>query len=116
MARFGSGLRDSYGTTSLRAGYQANSVITSGDKHGWRWSVFGGADGYALAHYIPLDGNTFGGTRSVDREDLVGSFSYGLSFTKGDFSISFVQTAFTKLFRTQSVNDRFATLSFGWKF
>ena len=94
----------------------AHAVIADSGKDRWKWSLYASGDGYAVAQYLPLDGNTFRDSRSVDREDLVGSFTYGFTLGRGNFAFSYSQTVFTKSFATQKNNDEFASLAVSWKF
>ncbi len=115
-ARIGTDLKAGFGASSMRSGYLANAVIRTSSEDRWKWSIYVSGDGYAVAQYLPLDGNTFRDSRSVDREDLVGSLTYGFTLGRGNFAFSFSQTNFTKSFATQKTNDEFASLAVSWRF
>lgn len=115
-ARIGTDLKSGFGASSMRAGYLANAVIGDDAEGRWKFSLYASGDGYAVAQYLPLDGNTFRDSRSVEREDLVGSFTYGFTLGRGNFAFSSSQTIFTKSFANQKTNDEFSSLAISWKF
>ena len=78
--------------------------------------VFARADGFAVAHNIFLDGNTFGDSPSVDRKWLVGELSVGaaVNYKNTKFAYAFVYR--TEEFSGQKEAQVFGTVSVNFAF
>jgi hypothetical protein len=109
-------LVDALGTTALREGLNAASVVGVGPVVGWSLSCFGGVGAHASVHYLPLDGTVFEDSRSVDTEPFLGSATLGVAVRRGRLSLSVATTFTTKAFETQEESAEFGTLSVSWCF
>jgi hypothetical protein len=107
-------LVDALGGTALREGLNAASTVAVGPVPGWSVSLFCGAAGYGVLHYLPLDGNVFRDSRSVDSEPFIGMGSFGVSVRRGRFAGSLAATFYTETFDTARRNAEFGTLSLSW--
>jgi lipid A 3-O-deacylase len=79
--------------------------------------AFGGLDGRAVGYDITLDGNTFSGGPSVDKNIFVGDVSWGFAFQ----IFHHIEMTYTRIIRTeqfsgQNNNDIFGSLTFKGKF
>ena len=78
VARAGFGLPSSYGNATLRTGGSSQFVGAAPDPgEGWRVFAYLGVNGFAVARFLPTDGNTFEDSPSVDRNTLTGMISGG---------------------------------------
>jgi lipid A 3-O-deacylase len=102
------------GTTSLREGFNAVSTVGVGPVHGWSVSFFGGAGGFGVAHYLPLDGTVFKDSRSVDTKPFVGTGSLGFAVRHQSIVVSLAASYSTKAFDAQKKAAEFGTLSVSW--
>ncbi|MEO8894407.1 MAG: lipid A-modifier LpxR family protein, partial [Rhizomicrobium sp.] len=71
--------------------------------------------GRAVARNLFLDGNSFGTSRSVEKEIFVGEVSFGGALDLEQFRLSFVHVIRSREYRTQSGFDQFGTLSLAVK-
>jgi hypothetical protein len=93
------------------------AISGMGDKSNqWRWSLFSGVEGKAVAHDIFLDGNTFATSYSVDKKPFVADLSIGAAITKNRLKISYTTTYRTREFETQRHPDIFGSVGFAIKF
>lgn len=104
--RFGLNLPSDFGVQLARAGSVGGTPTDDLDprvslKHNFSIFVFGAADGRAIARDLFLDGNTFRDSRSVDREDFVADFSYGVGLIAGRWQLTYTQVRRTREFKTQ---------------
>lgn len=107
-------LPDSFATTRLRYGFSAASTMGSGPSNAWSVSFYAGISGFAVAHYLPLDGTVFRDSRSVDSRPFIGSASAGIAVRHNGFAFSLGQTFFTKTFEQERAAAEFGTLSMSW--
>jgi hypothetical protein len=62
----------------LRTGGSSQFVGAAPDPgEGWRFFAYLGLNGYAVARFLPTDGNTFTDSPSVDRNTTIGLISGG---------------------------------------
>lgn len=111
---FGWNLSDALGMSTLRQGVTTATTIGGGPVDRWSISFFAGATGFAVGHYLPLDGTVFRKSRSVDSKPFVGLLTAGLAIRRGRFVFSMASTYFTKRFATERQNTEFGTLSISW--
>lgn len=104
-------LADALGGAALRQGLSTTPVIGAGPQDSWSFSFFFGLGGFAAAHYLPLDGNLFRDSRSVDSEPFIGTVSGGLSLRYGHFVLGLGQSYFTRSFETERNRPEFGTLA-----
>jgi hypothetical protein len=74
-------------------------------------SAYGGLGGFAVAHYLPLDGTVFRDSRSVESEPLVGFLTGGVALRYGRFSFSYQVSAFSDQFEGQRSPTEFGSLA-----
>jgi lipid A 3-O-deacylase len=75
------------------------------------WYLFAGIEGRAVARNIFLDGNTFGDSRSVDKEPLVGDLQFGVVLDLSGTRLSYTHVLRTREFTTQHGNDGFGAIA-----
>nr|NJM02881.1 lipid A deacylase LpxR family protein [Desulfobacula sp.] len=107
-------LVDAFGGAALRTGFNAASTVGIGPVDNLSVAFFGSLGGFAVAHYLPLDGTVFTDSRSVDTEPFVGMASCGFSVRQGRFALSFSTSFFTETFETERNNAEFGTVSLSW--
>ena len=74
--------------------------------------VFGGVAGRAVGHDITLDGNSFRGGPSVDKNICVGDLSWGFAVRMfRHIEMAYTRTVRTKEFRGQAGNDIFGSFT-----
>ncbi|HED66433.1 MAG TPA: lipid A deacylase LpxR family protein [Planctomycetes bacterium] len=112
--RWGRNLTDSYGTQSLRAGTQSNSVVLTPPAKPFGWNLFVGTQGFLAGRFLPQDGNTFIDSRGVDTETLVGSASFGfvVNYKRVLMTVSF--TAFSDTFEGQKQAMEYGSFLLTW--
>jgi len=113
---YGWNLARSIGLLSIRRGLDPFSGDAPGASEHWSCSFYAGAGGFAVAHYMPLDGPLFRDASSVESEPLVGFVSGGFSMTHGRFTLACLATFFGPTFETQRNNTDFGTLTLSWTF
>jgi lipid A 3-O-deacylase len=111
---FGWNLVDALGGTALRAGLNSAATAGVGPVSGWSIAFFAGAAGYGVARYLPLDGDVFRDSRSVDTKSYVGQRSAGFSVRHRGFVMSLAVTHFTPTFESERAKPDFGTLSVSW--
>jgi len=109
-------LPPSIGLLSIRRGVDPFVDVESGDLRPWSLSTYVGAGGFAVGHYLPLDGTLTRDGPSVDSEPFVGFVSVGLTLRLSEFTLSYLLTTFGDAFETQRENTDYGTLSLAWNF
>ncbi len=109
-------LSDALAFAALRNGISTMTTVGSGRQEHWTLSLFAGVTGFAVGHYLPLDGTVFHDSRSVDTTRLVGQVTGGFALRKRAFVMSFSQTYFSETFATERERSEFGTLSLSWYF
>lgn len=114
--RAGVNLPDNFGTSAI-----SPSTVTSTPVDGILsaerpWfdlgvHVFARVDGRAVANNIFLDGNTFGGSPSVERNILVADLSVGLAVNYKNTELAFALVYRTEEFRGEDSGQIFGTVS-----
>ncbi len=78
----------------------------------WGGYAFARLHGRAVQHNIFLDGNTYRDSRSVDKENFVGEFEFGVAAQLGKHvQLGWSWTALTDEYETDGANDSYATVS-----
>ena len=105
---------DVFGGAALRTGLNAASTVGAGPLDRWSIAFFGGLGGYAVLHYLPLDGTVFRDSRSVDSKPLIGTGSLGFSVRRGRIALGIAATFLTKTFDEERRNAEFGSVSLSW--
>lgn len=104
--RAGWNVADDFGSDSLRPGSARTVRAAPSPGNAFGAYVFAGVRGRAIARDIFLDGNTFADSHSVDKEALVGDFSYGLRICISDtVNLGYTQVVRTREFDGQSAHS-----------
>lgn len=107
--RFGHNLPRDYGPPRIEPAMPSASDFYSAS--GFRWYLFAGLEGRAVARNIFLDGNTFRDSDSVKKRYLVGDFQAGLVMDWHDWRLSYTHVARSHEFRSQRDSDVFGAFS-----
>lgn len=110
-ARIGTDLRPDNLPDQADPALPGAGAAVAGRNDVW-WYVFAGVHGRALARNLLLDGNTFRGSRSVDRHILVGDLSGGLAVNYGRLRVAYTQVLRSSEFDDGRV-DTFGMLTAG---
>jgi hypothetical protein len=117
MLRFGQSLKADYGPARIRPSSSGTTYFNRDAMNSpFGYYFYVAAQGRAVGHNIFLDGNTFEGSRSVDKKPLVGDLSAGLALFWSDaFRLDGSVTFRTKEFDGQHGNTMMAgfNMSFG---
>ena len=113
-SELGWNLPPSIGLLSMRRGL--DPFVDPGAGGPWSFSLYFGAGGFAVGHYLPLDGTVFSDSPSVGSEPLVGFLSGGLTLRIKRFTVGYLLTSFTDAFETQRRSTDYGTLSISWTF
>lgn len=118
LLRFGQHLKADYGAPRIRPSLSGTGYFNPSAMTGWfGWYVYGGVQGRAVARNIMLDGNTFGDSRSVDKNVLVGDAVLGLAlFTRDALRLDLAYTMRSKEFDRQQSAGHFGGINLGWQF
>ena len=84
-------------------------------KH-WSFSINLAGAGSAVARDIFLDGNTFSDSHSVEKENFIYYYSYGMTLRYQRFVLDFIQVKNSKKFKLQEKGHGVGTLIFSWLF
>ena len=115
--RVGWNLPDPLGSTSPQRGLTTEAFRSGKDGRGWRLGFSAGVEGFAIAHYLPLDGNVFRKSRSVDdRAPFVASGRFGVDLGIGAFGMSVSFQKFTETFKAERSDNEYGTVTFSWSF
>jgi hypothetical protein len=111
-ARIGWNLPGDFGSCPIRPGCETNSGDIRGKTEGlFGAHVFTAVDGRVVLRDIFLDGNTFGGSPSVEKEFFVADVMAGVAVEYGKFKMSYSYVLRTKQFKAQQNNQIFGTIS-----
>jgi hypothetical protein len=110
-ARIGYNLPDDFGPGRLRD-FADHTGNHDGDFSAY---IFGRVEGRAVARNIFLDGNTLGGSLSVDRQEFVAEASVGVEAQYKGFYASWTLTGFTEEFSGQSGGNVTGQYMFGYR-
>lgn len=112
----GKGLEDTLGTASLGQGLGSIVGIGSKPTDEWKVSAYAGIGGYAVGHYLPLDGTVFRDSRSVDADPYLAFGSLGVTARYKKLIASFGLTFGATPFEDQDDDIDYGALSIGWHF
>jgi len=110
--RGGNRLPAAYTEESRRSGLDSGLVVHG--PHGERETLYGLLDVAVrgVARWLPLDGNTFSSSPSVDKKPFVGTVHAALVCGYDSWQLSVSATASTDLYEGQPGVSRFGTVSF----
>lgn len=112
--RYGSRLPDDLGPPRIQPGNSGTGDFSPAP--GFRWYLFAGVEGRAVARNIFLDGNTFRDSRSVDKKPFVGDLQFGLVLDWSAVRLSYTHIQRSREFETQDGNDEFGAMTVSVKF
>jgi hypothetical protein len=111
--RIGQGLERDFGVPRIRPAI-ADSPVPVGE--GFGWYLFGGVGGYAVAHDIFLDGNTWRDSRHTDLRPFVGDLEAGAAIFWHNIRLSYTQVWRSKEFVAQPKAFTFGAFSLSFAF
>lgn len=114
--RFGADIPDDYGPPLVRPSRTGSDWFAADRASPVGWYFFAGVEGRAVARDIFLDGNTFADSRSVDKNNFVGSLQFGGAITFRQTRISLTQIVRTREFKGQPEPDSFLSLAVSTRF
>ncbi len=108
--RLGWNIPQDFGACLIRPGGDTNAPTGKTDsrlskQHPVGIHIFGAVDGRAILRDIFLEGNTFGRSHYVDREDYVADMIAGVSLNIYRFKLTYAQALRTKEFDCQKENQ-----------
>ncbi|MEM6898299.1 MAG: lipid A deacylase LpxR family protein [Pseudomonadota bacterium] len=112
----GNGLENTLGTASLGQGLGSIVGIGSKPTDEWKVSAYAGIGGYAVGHYLPLDGTVFRDSRSVDADPYLAFGSLGVTARYKKLVASFGLTFGATPFEDEDDDIDYGALSIGWHF
>jgi lipid A 3-O-deacylase len=114
--RLGYNLPPDFGVQTIDSPASANGGLTRNTPW-WFAYAFGGIDGRAVGLDITLDGNSFRGGPSVEKNILVGDLSWGAALQIFQHvEITYTRVIRTEQFRGQDGNDIFGSITVKGKF
>lgn len=115
IVRFGQGLEVDYGPPMIRPKLSGRTFFDRAPRP-FDWYFFAGATGRFVARDIFLDGNTFRDSPSVDKKNVVGTFSAGAAAVYHGVRLTFSYVFNTREFDGQVSPDRFGAVSLSFRF
>jgi len=106
MFRLGTQLRNDFAPPSVHPGFPGTPLFHT--ERSYSWYLYAGFEGRLVGRNIFLDGNTFSDSHSVDKEEWVGDYQYGLVFR-----IKRVRVALTHIYRTKEFTTQIDDTQFG---
>lgn len=114
--RLGWNLPQDFGVQIIDSPASVNGGLTRQTPESFAY-VFGGLDGRAVGHDITLDGNTFRGGPSVDKNYFVADLSWGVAFQIFRHTeITYTRVIRTEEFHGQNRADIFGSVTIKGKF
>ena len=113
---FGWNLPTAFGGRKLFQGFDPALTVGTGPQKGWSLAFYGGLGGYGIAHFLPLDGNVFRDSRSVDSNPWLGVANAGVSFRYKRLAMNAGVTYYTETFETERERVNFGTFEIAWYF
>lgn len=113
--RMGSRLPNDFGTAPIRPGGDSNAPLAEGAAarrlDTAAVHVFIAADARVVVRDIFLDGNTFGDSHHVDKKNLVGDLSAGLTWQWPGVKLTYAYYLRSREFKTQVSTHRYGSLT-----
>ena len=114
--RLGHNLPRDFGVQIIDSPASVNGGLTRETPASFAY-LFGGLDGRVVGHDVTLDGNTFRGGPSVEKEILVADISWGFAIQIFKHTeITYTRTIRTQEFRGQQGKDIFGSITIKGKF
>ena len=120
FVRLGWNIPKDFGVSSIDLG--ADPGIPNYDKyqdrllHHWSFSINLAAAGSAVARDIFLDGNTFTKSHSVEKENFIYYYGYGMTLRYQRFVLDFIQVENSKKFKLEKKGHGVGTIIISWLF
>jgi hypothetical protein len=119
--RFGWNLPENFGSCPIRPGCETGASPGTPQDTAFRRSrfsvhLFTGVNGLAVLHNISLDGNTFKGSHSVDKENFVADLMAGLVLSYGRYKFSYSYVYRTKEYKTQGDPQVFGSIQLAFSY
>lgn len=121
--RFGYNIPKDFGVSSIDIGadpgipiYDEYKEYKSFTKSTWNFSFTLLAAGSVIGRDIFLDGNTFRDSHSVEKEDFVYYYGFGLTTRYKNFVFDFIEIYNSKRFKKETQGHGVGTMVFSWLF
>jgi len=105
-----------FGGRRLLQGFEPALSMGVGPQDNLSLAIYGGLGGYAVAHFLPLDGNVFKDSRSVDSNPALGVVAAGISLRYKRLAARTGVTYYTETFETERERVDFASFELVWYF
>jgi hypothetical protein len=112
--RIGNDLPLDYGPPRIQPGLPGSGFFLL--PNGFRWYLFAGVEGRAMARNIFLDGNSFTDSRSVNKRVLVGDLQYGAAIAWRNMRLSYTHVVRTPEYDGQDGDADFGAVSLSVRF
>lgn len=112
--RLGYNLENSFGVNRIEPSPRAYGATRN--MKDYYYYVFASPEGRYVVQNIFLDGNTFVDSHSVEKEPLVGDFSYGVAAGVGKFEVAYSYVYRSKEFELQDEHNEFGAVTLSWAF
>jgi hypothetical protein len=113
--RLGTGVDADYGVPRIRPSLPG-SAFFSPVSDGFKWYIFAGIDGRAVAYNIFLDGNTDNDSLSVNKETFVWESQSGFAIVWSRIRFAYTYVIRSKEYEGQEEPDRFGSLAISYRF
>jgi hypothetical protein len=105
-----------FGGRRLFQGFEPALSMGVGPQNNLSVALYGGLGGYGIAYFLPLDGNVFHDSRSVDSNSALGVLTAGVSLRYKRFAARTGVTYYTETFATERERVDFASFELVWYF
>jgi lipid A 3-O-deacylase len=109
-------LSPSVGLLSIRRGMDSFATEDPVARGAQSLSLLLGGGGFAVGHFLPLDGTLTEDSPSVDSEPLVGFLSAGLTWRNRWCTLAYLHSDFSQSFEGEIERGAFGTLTISWSF
>ena len=92
------------------------NINQNGEIKKWRYYINVGLKANLIARDIFLDGNSFKESHSVEKNNFIFDFTYGLSFAYKEFGVDYIRRHSTKAFKSQEEYYSYGSLLFSYNF